>query len=138
MGEGRVRQVGTVSQLTPFAPRLQEQAKPDRWSKLRLRPISGRRPGSGNPHLPIRAVRFMAIYYFNIRNDIDADDPEGTPCTNDAAAREYALEAARDLVCASIHEHGSVNLNHRIEVADESREVLFSVTFRDAFTIEGE
>ena len=77
----------------------------------------------------------MPCYFFNIRNDLDADDPEGTELPDGAAARKHALGAARDLVCASIHERGGVNLDHRIEVADGQGTVLFSVTFRESFTI---
>lgn len=77
----------------------------------------------------------MPRYYFNIRNDADVDDPEGKELPDEAAAREHALESARDLVCAHIHEHAGVNLDHRIEVGDASGRTLFAVTFRDAFTI---
>ncbi|MDB5667533.1 MAG: hypothetical protein JWL74_483 [Alphaproteobacteria bacterium] len=79
----------------------------------------------------------MPRYFFHIRNDVDVDDPEGTLLTDESAARGLALDSARDLVCAHIREHGGVNLDHRIEVADESGTLLFSVTFRDAFTIVG-
>lgn len=77
----------------------------------------------------------MPRYFFNIRNDADVDDPEGAELPDEAAAREMALDSARDLACAHIHEHGGVNLDHRIDVADEGGTLLFSVTFRDAFTI---
>ena len=67
----------------------------------------------------------MPRYYFNIRNDADVDDPEGKELPDEAAAREHALESARDLVCAHIHEHAGVNLDHRIEVTDEA---AFTIT----------
>ena len=87
------------------------------------------------PDRPWSALLTVPLYYFHVRNDIVADDSEGAELLDEAAAREYAREAARDLVCASIHEHGGVNLEHRIDVADESGNILFAVTFREAFTI---
>ena len=79
----------------------------------------------------------MRRFHFHIHNDIEVQDEEGKEFADEAAAREYALEAARDLVCVSIREYGAVNLDHSIEVADPGGAVLFSVTFRDAFTITG-
>ena len=80
----------------------------------------------------------MPHYYFHVRNDLVADDSEGAELLDEAEAREYAREAARELVCAGIHEHGGVNLDHCIVVADEAGTILFAVTFREAFTITGQ
>ena len=77
----------------------------------------------------------MRRYFFHIRDFVEADDPEGIELADDVEAREYAREAARDLVCASIKERGAFNLDHRIDVADEPGTILFAVTFREAFTI---
>ena len=52
------------------------------------------------------------------------------------AARAYAIESARALVCESVS-HGHLNLDHRIEIADESDARRMTVTFREAFTLEG-
>ena len=78
----------------------------------------------------------MPRYYFHIRNDIDADDEEGAELPDIAAAREHALEGARDLVCQSV-KHGHLNLDHYLEVASEDGTILFRLTFREAFEIEG-
>ena len=56
---------------------------------------------------------------------------------DETAAKEHALEGARDLVCMTIRETGNVNLDHRIEVTNDQQEPVLTVTFRDAFTITG-
>jgi hypothetical protein len=62
-------------------------------------------------------------------------DEEGLELPDLEAAREIALDAARDLVCESVHE-GHLNLDHRVEVEDEKGEKLIVLTFREAFTIQ--
>ena len=79
----------------------------------------------------------MPLYHFNIRNDVDVDDEEGTELADEAAAREYALENARVLVCESIRQHGQVNLDHFLVVTDPQGQRLFEVTYREAFTVVG-
>ncbi len=77
----------------------------------------------------------MPRFYFHLRNTLETDDEEGRELPDLEAARELALENAREIVCANIRE-GYLNLDHRIEVTDaDGREVLV-ITFRDAFRIE--
>ena len=64
----------------------------------------------------------MPVYRFHIRNSEHTDDEEGTALPDLAAAREHALEGARDLVCADIRK-GWLNLDHYIEVTGGSRAV---------------
>src|SRR3546814_2018267 len=80
-------------------------------------------------------IVFTPRFYFHIRNDLTADDEEGVELADETAAKEHALEGARSLVCASIHEHGSVNLDHRIEVTNDQHQRVLTLTFREAFTI---
>jgi hypothetical protein len=61
---------------------------------------------------------------------------EGQECIDLAAARECALEAAREMVCADV-KHGWLNLDHSIEVTDAQGMKLFAITYRDAFDIKG-
>jgi hypothetical protein len=56
----------------------------------------------------------MPHYYFNIYNDETTLDEEGRELPDLAAARELALDSARDLVCESVHK-GHLNLDHRME-----------------------
>ncbi|WP_129794368.1 hypothetical protein [Sphingosinicella sp. CPCC 101087] len=79
----------------------------------------------------------MPRYRFHIRDDIHADDDEGRELPGLEAAREAALEGARDLVCDAIKRQGNVNLDHYIEIADDRGETLLKVTFREAFTVTG-
>ena len=78
----------------------------------------------------------MPRYFFHIRNSERTDDEEGRELPDLDAAREFALEGARELVCADIKK-GWLNLDHHIDVADEAGAVLFRLTFREAFTIRG-
>ena len=79
----------------------------------------------------------MPLFFFNLRNDLDADDLEGTDLPNLAAARERARAYAVNMAAASIQEHQRLNLDHRIEIADASGAVLETVYFRDVLTLEG-
>lgn len=79
----------------------------------------------------------MPRYYFHVFNDEVSIDEEGSLLPDLESARETALDGCRDLVCESVKK-GHLNLDHRIDVADETGEVLLRVTFRDAFTLEGE
>lgn len=78
----------------------------------------------------------MPRYFFHVFNDIIALDEEGAELADLAAAREQAIVSARSLACESIRQ-GRLNLDHRIEIADESDTRKMTVTFREAFIIEG-
>ena len=79
----------------------------------------------------------MPRYYFHVFNDVVAIDEEGIELPDLDAAREQAMDSARELVCESIHK-GHLNLDHRIEVEDEQRNKVLSISYRDAFTLTGE
>jgi hypothetical protein len=64
-----------------------------------------------------------------------ATDDEGLDLPDLDAAREQALESARELVCDAVHK-GYLNLDHRIEIEDEKGGRV-TLTFRDAFTVTG-
>jgi hypothetical protein len=77
----------------------------------------------------------MPRYFFHIFNHEIVMDEEGIDLPDLEAAREVALDSARDLVCESVHQ-GHLNLDHRLEVNDENGETLIVLTFREAFTIQ--
>jgi hypothetical protein len=79
----------------------------------------------------------MPLFYFHLFNDVVVIDDEGVELPDAAAAREQAMESARELVCESIHK-GWLNLDHRIEVEDAAHNRLMTVSYRDAFTLTGE
>ncbi len=79
----------------------------------------------------------MPRFYFHVYNDVIAIDEEGLELRDVEAAREQAMESARELVCEGIHK-GHLNLDHRIEVENEAHENVLTLTYRDAFTVTGE
>ena len=83
-----------------------------------------------------RIFRAVPRYYFHVFNDEVSIDEEGSVLPDLDSARETAMDGCRDLVCESVRK-GHLNLEHRIDVADEKGEVLMRVTFRDAFTLQG-
>lgn len=76
----------------------------------------------------------MPIYRFHVMNDIDAPDEEGLELDNLALAHLKAIDAARDLAAAAVRQ-GRLNLQHRIEVEDETGSVVMTVTFADAIEV---
>jgi hypothetical protein len=79
----------------------------------------------------------MPRYYFHVFNDVPAIDEEGMDLPDLDAAREQAMDSARELVCEAIHQ-GHLNLDHRIEVEDSRHAKVLSISYRDAFTLTGE
>lgn len=77
----------------------------------------------------------MPRFYFHLRNDLEVDDEEGLEVPDLAAAREYAIFNARSIAAENVHK-GKLNLKHRIEIADETRRVVATVSFGDAITVE--
>jgi hypothetical protein len=67
---------------------------------------------------------------------MDVLDEDGAIFPDLALARDYAVNAARDLVCEDVHK-GHLNLDHRIDIADETGAVVMTVAFRDAFMVTG-
>ena len=78
----------------------------------------------------------MPRYFFHLRNDISVDDEEGTELPGIEAARERAEQYAIDMAAASVLENHRINLHHRIEIADETGEVVLTVEFGDVLSIE--
>ena len=78
----------------------------------------------------------MARYFFHVFNDETTIDQEGSECDGLDGARENAIEAARALVCECVSK-GHLNLDHRIEITDETNARVMTITYREAFTIQG-
>jgi hypothetical protein len=78
----------------------------------------------------------VARYYFHVFNDEITLDEEGYEFPDLDGARAFAVKNARSLVCESVQK-GHLNLDHRIEIADEAGARKMTVTFREAFTIQG-
>lgn len=78
----------------------------------------------------------MPRFYFNLRNDLSVDDEEGLELPDLAAAREHAIYNARSIAAENVHA-GSLNLSHRIEIADGDGTLLDAVSFGEAVIVEG-
>jgi hypothetical protein len=77
----------------------------------------------------------MPYFFFHLYDDLIVPDPEGKELPSLQAARETALDNAREMACAEVLD-GYLNLTHRIEIADESGKVLATVRFRDVVEVE--
>ena len=77
----------------------------------------------------------MPHYFFHLYDDLIVLDQEGKELPSLQAARENALDNAREMACAEVLD-GHLNLKHRIEIADESGKVLATVPFRDVVVVE--
>lgn len=78
----------------------------------------------------------MPRYFFHLHNDVDAVDEEGVELPDLPAARLVALHHARFSAGQAIKETGRMVLDHRIDIADRDGNVLDTVHFRDAVTVE--
>ena len=76
----------------------------------------------------------MPRYFFDVYDDIIADDEEGIELPNLEAARLQALKGARDLAMEQVR-HGYIVLSHWIDVLDDQGEKVLRVSFRDAVDI---
>ena len=88
------------------------------------------------PSAASRILPRMPRYFFHLFNDETTIDDEGRELADVAAARAVALDSCRELVCESVKK-GHLNLDHRIEITDDKNARLMTVTFREAFTLEG-
>lgn len=75
-------------------------------------------------------------YFFHVHDDSHALDEEGLELPSPEAAHHVAVESARDLAAWEVR-GGSICLEHRIDVADESGAVIDVVTFADAVLVVG-
>lgn len=78
----------------------------------------------------------MPRYFFHLYDDVVVRDEEGQELLDDAAARQMGMRSARQMASAQVLE-GHLNLDHRIEVADESDTILTTVMFKDVVVVRG-
>ncbi len=77
----------------------------------------------------------MPRYYFHVCDGAGfCEDPEGRDFPSSEAARAEAVRAAREMMAAELAD-GTLSLASFIEVEDEVRRHLFTVTFEDAVEI---
>jgi hypothetical protein len=75
-------------------------------------------------------------FYFNLHDDLDVLDDEGTELPNLDAARAHALHSARVTFAETAKDEGRVTLHHHIDIMDEHGVVLDAVQFGDAVRVE--
>jgi hypothetical protein len=78
----------------------------------------------------------MPRFFFHLYEYEPVLDEEGEELTGLEAAQAAALRSARSLAAEQVLK-GKLNLNHSIDIVDDSGAVVCTVTFRDAFEIEG-
>ena len=79
----------------------------------------------------------MTRFYFHLYNDIVSKDEEGRELPDVDIARHDAREDARGMAAESVRE-GELNLDHYVEVADDTGETLFRVTFGEVVRVTGQ
>jgi hypothetical protein len=77
------------------------------------------------------SFKAMPLYFFNIRDELFTPDEEGEELPDLEAAKVRATEFALVMVAVSMAEGQHIDPNHRIEVTDQTKTVLFTVTFGD-------
>lgn len=77
----------------------------------------------------------MPRYFFDLRDDMDVLDEEGKELPDPQSAKAHALTEARQMVQASIAEHGHIDLRHHIDVRDENGTIVSVLHFEDAVTV---
>lgn len=83
------------------------------------------------PSPGLDVLRSVPRFYFNVYNDDVTMDDEGIELPDAHAARDRALEEARNLAAHSVQQ-GHLVFHHRIEVLHEQRSPVASVRFDEA------
>lgn len=73
----------------------------------------------------------MPRYFFNLYNDVTALDSEGVELDDLAAAKVQARTGAAQIIAERITAGDRLKPDHRIEVEDETRRVVFILRFRE-------
>jgi hypothetical protein len=77
----------------------------------------------------------MPRFYMHVCNGNGfVEDDEGVELPDEATARTKAIAAARDVMAGDMRK-GELDLTSFIEVEDEAKQLLFTLTFADAVTI---
>ncbi len=77
----------------------------------------------------------MARYFMHLRNSIDEVlDPEGVELSDIDAVRTKVMTAARDILVGDLRK-GVVDLRYRIDAENEGGEVIYTLAFKNAFSI---
>ena len=78
----------------------------------------------------------MPRYFFDLFDDIDSVDLEGTDLPDMQAVEAHTLVEAREMMQAAIGEHGKIDLNHCVSVRDVAGNIVHRLSFGDAAKVE--
>lgn len=78
----------------------------------------------------------MPRFYFHLFDRAVVFDHEGVELPDVAAAREVAVQSARDVLAAEMINNGTITLRHRIEIEDEHHRPVLTLPFRSAVTVQ--
>ena len=73
----------------------------------------------------------MARFFFNLFNDLAILDEEGMDLPDIGAAKRQARSAAAGLIAEQVGFGKRLNPEHSIEVQDEERRVVYTLSFRE-------
>lgn len=77
----------------------------------------------------------MPQFHLNVFNDIDAVDEEGVDRANPEAAKSEAIVGAREMIASLIRYGKPVHRTHRIDITDQSGNLLHTVRFGDVIDL---
>ena len=77
----------------------------------------------------------MPLFYFHICNGVGfTEDQEGAELPDATAARARAILSARDVMTADLRK-GELDLSSFIEVENEAKQLLFTISFEEAVQV---
>ena len=77
----------------------------------------------------------MPRFYFDLHNDVETIDPEGKKLPDVEAAKKVLLAEVREMIQASVENHGKIDLRHYIDLRDEAGTIVQVMHFEDALTV---
>ena len=80
----------------------------------------------------------MPRYFFYIADGDRFPDEEGAILPDVTAAIQMASAGAREIVAEDLKQGKGLSLNDRIEIHDETGQIVGIVTFREAVGLEGQ
>lgn len=77
----------------------------------------------------------MTRFFFNLRDGTDLIDEDGIELPDLATAERRARDLAQSMAAVEIQEDGRLAIRNAIEVAGETGELLYRVTFGEVIEI---
>jgi Domain of unknown function (DUF6894) len=95
-------------------------------------------PNNCNETESSNILTFMPRFFFHIADGDRIPDNEGADLPDVSAALKVALAGAREIVAEDLKHGGNLSLTDRIEIQDESGDIVAIVTFGEAVGLEGQ